>query len=433
MQSFKKMFIWLIAAISIAGLAGCAEKVERDGNWYTDESMKVYRAGDYKTFLKYSEKAVELLPGRITAQYNLACAYSLNGNIDDTFAALQNMMDKGYAVSVETDADFDSIRRDERYPALLEKLRVARTPVNRSTLAFVIPEVDLIPEGLAYDSGEDCFYIGSLYKSKIVKITRDGEVSDFAKTRQDGLVSIVGMKADAEGRFLWASSSYGYKKDNIPVEELGTCEMVKYNMEGGKLADRYSLPKEENHFFNDVVLNSDKDAFVTDSHVPAVYIISHVENEVKEFVKLEPGLYPNGIAISDNENFLYVAVRDGIIIIDMRDKSSKYLKHRENIYTSGCDGLYFYKQSLIGIQGFLGRIARFHLADNLAEVVELEILEAYNPDFESPTTGAVAGSEFYYIANAQLGKIDQDGKLFPVDQLNPVKIYKLNLEPEEKK
>ena len=44
------------------------------------------------------------------------------------------------------------------------------------------------------------------------------------------------------------------------------------------------------------------------------------------------------------------------------------------------------------------------------------------------TTGAIAGDYFYYIANAQLTKIDQDGKLFPRDQLNPVKILRVNLE-----
>ncbi|MFC2133084.1 hypothetical protein ACFLR4_02845 [Bacteroidota bacterium] len=412
-------------------LFGCGERVEKNGNWYYDESMKAYRAGDYEKFLDYTEKAVELLPGRITAQYNLACAHALNGKTGEAIATIENLIEKGMPVNIETDTDFDSIRDDERYSALIEKLTEARKPVNRSEEAFVIDEIDLIPEGLAYDSGEDCFYIGSLYKSKILKILLDGQISEFVSERQDSIVSIVGMKVDAAGRYLWASSSYGYKKDNIPFEELGTCEMVKFNLETGKLVDRYALPKEENHFFNDVVLNSDADAFVTDSHVPAVYLINHVENVVEEFAALETASYPNGIALSDNENILYVAVRSGIEIVDVKDKSVGKLKHPENIYVAGCDGLYFYKQSLIGVQGFLNRIVRFHLNDELNEVTEMEVLEAFNPEFENPTTGAIAGDYFYYIANAQLTKIDQEGKLFPRDQLNPVKIFKVKLESKE--
>lgn len=414
--------------ILICLFAACSEKVEHDGNWYYDQSMKAYNAGDYKGFLENTEKAVELMPSQLMIQYNLACAYSLNGKIDESLRTIENLMKKGMPIGVESDSDFDNLRVDKRYTALIEKLSEARKPVNRSIPAFIVPEKDLIPEGLAYDAGDDCFYLGSLYKSKIVKITRDGEITDFTSSRQDGLVSIVGMKVDVDGRFLWASSSYGYKKDSIPFEELGTCDMVKYNLVTGELVDRYSLPKEENHFFNDVVLNSDKDAFITDGHVPAVYLINHVENEVKEYVKLADGLYPNGIALSENENLIYVAVRDGIQIIDVRDRSVKYLKHTEEIYSGGCDGLYFYKNSLIGIQGFLSRIARFHLSEDLNEVVKLEILESYNPEFESPTTGAIAGNEFYYIANAQLAKIDRDGNLSSMDKLNDVKILKVTLD-----
>jgi len=427
-MNFIKMTVLMLLTWFL--ITGCAEKTDRDGNWYYNESMKAYNAGDYKTFLNYTKRTLDLLPGRLMIQYNLACAYSLTGKIDKSYQTIESLMRKGLSIDVEADSDFDKLRNDERYAELIEKLNAARQPVSRSTLAYMIPEKDLIPEGLAYDAGEDCFYIGSLYKSKIVKITRDGEVSDFTSSRQDSLVSIVGMKVDVEGRYLWASSSYGYKKDNIPFEELGTCEMVKYSLQTGKLVDRYSLAKEENHFFYDVFLNSAKDEFITDSHVPAVYLIDHVENIAKEYVKLADGLYPNGIALSGNENLLYVAVRDGIIIVDVQDRSIRYLKHSADIFTGGCDGLYFYKNSLIGIQGFLSRIARFHLNEDLNEIVELEILESYNPEFENPTTGAIAGNEFYfyYIANAQLAKIDRDGNLAPMDQLNEVKILKVALD-----
>jgi len=430
-RRLTKFFVTIFVFITMAlFIVSCAEKIERDGNWYYDESVKAYRAGDYKTFMDYTEKVVELLPGRISAEYNLACAYSLNGETDKAFVTIEKLIAKGFPISVETDADFDNIRQDERYPALVEKLNTARQPVNRSTLAYVIPEIDLIPEGLAYDAVEDCFYIGSLYKSKILKITREGYITEFVKERQDNIVSIVGMKIDATGRFLWASSSYGYKKDNIPFEELGTCEMVKFDLETGRLENRYSLPKEENHFFNDVALNDDGDVFITDSHVPAVYIVNHVKNGVEKFADLDPGSYPNGIAISDDDHTLFVAVRSGISVVDVRDRSVTYLKHPENVHLGGCDGLYFYNQALIGVQGFLNRIARFHLNDELDEVVEMEILEAYNPDFEDPTTGAIAGNEFYYIANAQLRKIDQDGNLAPADQLNSIKILKVTLQSE---
>jgi hypothetical protein len=37
---------------------------------------------------------------------------------------------------------------------------------NNSVIAFQIPEVDLIPEGITYDPVEKAFYVSSTYKRK---------------------------------------------------------------------------------------------------------------------------------------------------------------------------------------------------------------------------------------------------------------------------
>jgi len=82
-------------------------------------------------------------------------------------------------------------------------------PVNRSFLAFTIPEKDLLPESVAYDPVEEAFYVGSTRKGKIVKVGRDGKVTDFVAPRRHGLWMVIGMKVDARRRILWAASSAG--------------------------------------------------------------------------------------------------------------------------------------------------------------------------------------------------------------------------------
>lgn len=54
---------------------------------------------------------------------------------------------------------------------------------------------------------------------------------------------------------------------------------------------------------------------------------------------------------------------------------------------------------LIGIQNAIGktRVIRIHLDDS-----RVEILESKNPLFEIPLTGAVAGDDYYFIANPGL-------------------------------
>ncbi len=84
--------------------------------------------------------------------------------------------------------------------------------LNNSYISFTVPEKDLLPESIAYDATNGDFYIGSTRKGKIVKVSKDGTISDFVQSKQDGLWMIIGMKIDSERRILWVCSSGG---DNL--------------------------------------------------------------------------------------------------------------------------------------------------------------------------------------------------------------------------
>ena len=66
---------------------------------------------------------------------------------------------------------------------------------------------------------------------------------------------------------------------------------------------------------------------------------------------------------------------------------------------------------------------RLRLDGGETRVVSWETIERHHPRFAQPTTGEVAGSEYYYIANAQLRRF-RDGKILPLDSLDPVLMLK---------
>lgn len=144
MRLYKLTISLTLVILFIFIFTACSEKPEHDGNWYYNESMNAYRAGDFRTFLDYTLKAEELIPQSLNIKYNLACAYSLNKKTDEAFDLINKLADKGFTVGVEPDPDFDNIRDDAPYPALLDKLNKVSKPVNRSELAYVIPEIDQI-------------------------------------------------------------------------------------------------------------------------------------------------------------------------------------------------------------------------------------------------------------------------------------------------
>ena len=61
-------------------------------------------------------------------------------------------------------------------------------------------------------------------------------------------------------------------------------------------------------------------------------------------------------------------------------------------------------------------------------VIRKEPLELHNPLFDFPTTGEIAGTDYYYIANSQLRNFNSDGSLFPEDKLNDVYILRMKLD-----
>ncbi|HZD95989.1 MAG TPA: hypothetical protein VE133_17135, partial [Candidatus Sulfotelmatobacter sp.] len=95
---------------------------------------------------------------------------------------------------------------------------------------------------------------------------------------------------------------------------------------------------------------------------------------------------------------------------------------------SGIDGLYWYRGSLIGIQGLgMNRVARFQLDPAGVKVIKTTVLE-YRSDFvESPTTGAIDGSNFYFMANTQIDHW-RDEKIVDPDKLAPVRVAVVGLD-----
>lgn len=72
------------------------------------------------------------------------------------------------------------------------------------------------------------------------------------------------------------------------------------------------------------------------------------------------------------------------------------------------------------------RVVRLRLDRRQERVASWETIERHHPRFAQPTTGEVAGDDYYYIANAQLRRF-RDGKIFPWDSLDPVLVLKTRL------
>lgn len=295
----------------------------------------------------------------------------------------------------------------------------------KAETAFILEERDLIPEGIAYDLTEKAFYLSSIYKRKIVKITSDDKVSDLIPTGADEIEQVLGMKVDARG-LLWACNNTPEhdtvrKISNVHVYDLRTKKMVK----------RFKLEDDNRHLFNDIYITKAGDVFVTDTHAGMVWLVRKDSKTLEEFTKRGSVPFANGITATPDEKFLIVSTGgvQGVVRVDVGTKQISSIPN-DRYMVMGYDGLYQYNNTLIGIQNtfFPESIQKVTLNASSDRAERIDFLCDRDAKFNAPTTGVIVGDEFYFIANSQLLQIiGGKGKIKDPATLEETIIMKIKL------
>ena len=295
----------------------------------------------------------------------------------------------------------------------------------KAETAFILEERDLIPEGIAYDLTEKAFYLSSIYKRKIVKITSDCKVSDLIPTGADEIEQVLGMKVDARG-LLWACNNTPEhdtvrKISNVHVYDLRTKKMVK----------RFKLEDDNRHLFNDIYITKAGDVFVTDTHAGMVWLVRKDSKTLEEFTKRGSVPFANGITATPDEKFLIVSTggAQGVVRVDVSTKQISSIPNDRYMMT-GYDGLYQYNNTLIGVQNtfFPESIQKVTLNASSDRAERIDFLCDRDAKFNAPTTGVIVGDEFYFIANSQLLQIiGGKGKIKDPATLEETIIMKIKL------
>jgi hypothetical protein len=95
---------------------------------------------------------------------------------------------------------------------------------------------------------------------------------------------------------------------------------------------------------------------------------------------------------------------------------------------AGIDGLYWHHGSLVAVQNDIGapRVMQFRLSNDHKSVVAASVLESRTPFTILPTTGAIVGDKFYFMANTQIDNLKND-RVVDEAIIEPVRIGVLNL------
>jgi sugar lactone lactonase YvrE len=357
--------------------------------------------------------------------YRLAQALARSGQADEAVRWLKTGLDQGLDLDLG-DPAFASLHGRPDFEE--QRSRAAeRGAVSRSRVAFRIPQPDLVPEGIAWDARTGDFFVGSLNKKKIVRIGADGQASDFVTEGREGLEDVLGLKVDSERRRLWACTAASPRAG----ASAGASGLLLYDLDSGKrIAAHWVREPGVTHLLNDLVFTKAGEVFVTDSEAGTLYRLAPEGDGLQLFVGPGTFRYPNGIALSADERRLYVAdFEHGLSVVDVAARTSRPLPHPIDASPHGIDGLYVDGNALVGVQNGAGRdrIVRYELGAEGDRIERMAVLESRNPLFRIPTTGVVVGSDFVYLANANVLALGDDGRVKKDAHLEEVVVLRVPL------
>jgi streptogramin lyase len=364
------------------------------------------------------EKRLPQIPDRAAALYLLA---ALKQHVGETREALQNLKDclalkEGFDPSGSP--SLGPLKGTKEFDDLVAAVHRDFPIVAHAKLAIASEEKDLIPEGLAYDSRQDLFFLSSMHRRKIVVIGVDGKAADFVPAGFAHILPVLGIRPDPNDGTVWASS----------WDENGDRSELLHFDNAGKLLGRYSLNDSGKHGFNDLVVAKDGDIFLTDSVSNQVYRFSPQSKLFAPLPLSRELSAPNGIAFAEDGHQLFIADDFGMVRFDTAAKSSSEVNPGPHNTLAGIDGLYYRKGTLIAVQNGIGqpRIVAFRLNRDNTSVTQTTVLENRTAFTRLPTTGALRDNDFYFITNSGVDNLDGT-RILDVTRLEPTRIAVVHL------
>ncbi len=187
-----------------------------------------------------------------------------------------------------------------------------------TTRALVVEAPGLYPEGIEYNPATGEFLLGSIRKGKVVAVAPDGSVRTLVEDAR--LRSVVGIRIDRQrGRLIVTNSDYGVAERSVEADKFAIAAIGIYDLASGKpihYVDLSNLRAGEKRFVNDVAVDSDGSAYVTDSLAATIYKVTP-DGQSSVFLAHErfrgQGFNLNGIQVHP-DGFLLVAKKsDGAL------------------------------------------------------------------------------------------------------------------------
>jgi len=208
------------------------------------------------------------------------------------------------------------------------------------------------PEGIEYDKNDKTFLLSSLNAGPVIKVNADGTYKPFTSGEKFPL-STAGLQIDYKhNRLLVAGFNGTELMDNDPKTK-GTAYLRVYNLKTGQIEKDINLssllPKASAYFANDIAIDNEGNAYISDWYARVVYKVD-LDGNASVFWTNETGI-PSGANGLDfhSDGYLLVSILNvndkglyadyGLVKIPVNNPKSAQVVKMLNEGFTGFDGM----------------------------------------------------------------------------------------------
>ena len=379
------------------------------------------------------QRAFAFNPTDDAAAYLAATAWAHAGNAPAALEWLGQVWRLNSCL-VPLPKSFEGIASDPRFHDALTVLRAQAPKTHRSTVAFTLETRDLVPGDLAWDAAGKVFYVASLRKRKIVRVTpgaagAPASTSDFAGSSDGDLDAVLGVKIDAARRRLWAVTAVDPAMEGFRPEDFGRSQLVAFDLATGTLVGRWSPMTRPPHQFGGLAVDAAGNVWVTDTASGEIHVLRPGAEELAVVAAAGALVAPKAIVVSSDGARIWVAdLARGIYRLDPATGATTLLDQPPGPWPAGLDGLVLHRNALVGVAATVsvGRVGRWTLEPDGDSFSGMEILDCAHPSYRVPVGGTMVGDDYVYVANSQIDAFGAAG-VPPAEKLEDLVFLRLPL------
>ena len=394
-------------------------------------ARSLHAAGDAENATLAWRQAVKLRPHVGRYKLELAAALALQDRKSETYSALLELQQQGYAFDLKGDKRFEKVSTTEVWRYIVQGLDANGAPFGKVKLAFVLPKQNELIESIGWDASREQLLVGSARDGTVYRVGQGGALTALARAdATNGMWSVFDIAADAKRGVLWVASTAvphfrGYKAET----DLGRAGIFKFDLKTGKFLKKFLSPSMAGQafFLSTLALGKDGEVYAADGVNNAVYQVR--DDQFRRLFHAPKLGSIRGLAVSDDGKYLFLGDHErGLIGYDLSTGKPFDIGVPKSLALGGVEGISWLDGQLVVIQNEMQpqRVMRLKLADDRRSITQVQALAANQPEITLPTMGTLAGDTYFFIANSQKSNYDRFGLVNDKSKLEGTRILQVD-------